>query len=150
MNKTRYYSAPADGKNPIRYYVNEEKKTCTAMLENIPWDMLRTVNSFAKKSDAQFFYPEIMNEFIKNIPDKIVATAKCCELDEFNPETGCALARARVLEKLYKYRDDVMDQIGDYYYDLSCKALANSIHYRVRAESYNDEIDAIINETFNN
>lgn len=150
--KYRNYAGPVSGKNSIKYYVNEEKKTCTAVLENIPWDMSETARSFVNKTPGAFgfFNVVLMDKFIKNIPDKITATAKCSELDEFNSETGCALARARVLEKLYKYRGEVMDQISDYYYDISCKAMSNSIHYQGRAEDYNEEIDAIINETFNN
>lgn len=34
--KSRSYVGPMSGKNPIKYYVNEEKKICVATLDYIP------------------------------------------------------------------------------------------------------------------
>lgn len=98
--------------NHINYMVNEEKRTCTAYLEDVRDGMSRMVN----KRLAHFglhgimFYPnsfdgkDFLTAVVDDIPDKVVATVRCSPEDEFNPETGCALARARLLKKMYNYR----------------------------------------------
>lgn len=101
-----------DNDNHINYVVNEEKRTCTAYLEGVRDGMKIMV----QKRLAHFglggimFYPnssdgkDFLTAVINDIPDKVVATVRCSPEDEFNPETGCALARARLLRKMYDYR----------------------------------------------
>lgn len=101
-----------DNGNHIKYVVNEEKRTCTAYLEDVRNGMMTMVN----KRLAHFglhgirFYPnsfdgkDFLTAVVDDIPDKVVVTVRCSPEDEFNPETGCALARARLLKKLYDYR----------------------------------------------
>ena len=101
-----------DNDNHINYVVNEEKRTCTAYLEDVQDGMKTMVN----KRLAHFglhgirFYPnsfdgkDFLTAVVGDIPDKVVVTVRCSPEDEFNPETGCALARVRLLKKLYDYR----------------------------------------------
>lgn len=110
--------------------------------------MDETVYAFTNKNNTYPFMYTDMDKFMEGIPDKITATAKCSDLDEFNAETGCALARTRVLEKLYRYRCKVMDRVSDYYQNLSYMANEVSYRYDLRAEDYSDIIDTTINETF--
>lgn len=104
-----------DNGNHINYVVNEEKRTCTAYLEDVRNGMMTMVN----KRLAHFglhgimLYPnsfdgkDFLTAIVDDIPDKVVVTVRCSPEDEFNPETGCSLARVRLLKKLYDYRHTV-------------------------------------------
>ena len=81
---------------------------------------------------------------VGDIPDKVVVTVRCSPEDEFNPETGCALARARLLEKMYDYRYTVaaraMNRItfsAVLFNELLCTC-------NERAMNYEDEENAIL------
>ena len=101
-----------DNGNHINYVVNEEKRTCTAYLEDVRngmWDMvnkrlvhfgLNGILLYPNSFDGKDFLTAVVDD----IPDKVVVTVRCSPEDEFNPETGCALARARLLKKMYNYR----------------------------------------------
>lgn len=101
-----------DNDNHINYVVNEEKCTCTAYLEDVQ-DGMKTM---VQKRLGHFglngimLYPnsfdgkDFLTAVVDDIPDKVVVTVRCSPEDEFNPETGCALARARLLRKMYDYR----------------------------------------------
>lgn len=101
-----------DNDNHINYVVNEEKRTCTAYLEDVREGMLHMVNKRLAHVglDGIVFYPkssdgkDFLTAVAVGIPDKVVVTVRCSPEDEFNPETGCALARARLLRKMYDYR----------------------------------------------
>ena len=104
-----------DNDNHINYVVNEEKRTCTAYLEDVRNGMCHMVD---KRLDlvglrTSVWYPrsphsydgkDFLDAILGDIPDKVVVTVRCSPEDEFNPETGCALARARLLRKMYDYR----------------------------------------------
>ena len=101
-----------DNGNHINYVVNEEKRTCTAYLEDVRNGMMTMVNKRLAHFglDGIMFYPnsfdgkDFLTAVVGDIPDKVVVTVRCSPEDEFNPETGCALARVRLLKKLYDYR----------------------------------------------
>lgn len=101
-----------DNDNHINYVVNEEKRTCTAYLEDVQDGMMTMVNKRLVHVGLSgvMFYPnsfdskDFLTAIVDDIPDKVVATVRCSPEDEFNPETGCALARVRLLKKLYDYR----------------------------------------------
>ena len=101
-----------DNGNHINYVVNEEKRTCTAYLEDVRNGMMTMVNKRLAHFglDGIRFYPnsfdgkDFLTAVVGDIPDKVVVTVRCSPEDEFNPETGCALARVRLLKKLYDYR----------------------------------------------
>ena len=141
-----------DNGNHINYVVNEEKRTCTAYLEDVRngmWDMVskRLVHAGL---DGIVFYPnsfdgkDFLTAITDGIPDKVVVTVRCSPEDEFNSETGCALARVRLLKKLYDYR-----------YMVAVRAMNRLTFARVffnelrcicdnRAMNYENEEDAIL------
>ena len=141
-----------DNGNHINYVVTEEKRTCTAYLEDVRngmWDMVskRLVHVGL---DGIVFYPnsfdgkDFLTAITDGIPDKVVVTVRCSPEDEFNSETGCALARVRLLKKLYDYR-----------YMVAVRAMNRLTFARVffnelrcicdnRAMNYENEEDAIL------
>ena len=104
-------------RNYIEYYVNPEKQVVTAVLIGVRKEMM---NMFEKKfANAGFSaYPDdwclggasapaALRDAMKTIPDKITASATCAPEDEFDTEVGCNIARMRLLQKLYYYREKV-------------------------------------------
>lgn len=98
-------------RNYIEYYVNPEKQVVTAVLTGVRVEMM---TMFEKKFNGYGFSaytslwdstPAALIEAMKNIPDKITASATCAPEDEFNTEFGCNIARMRLLQKLYYYRE---------------------------------------------
>lgn len=101
-------------RNYIEYYVNPEKRVVTAVLIGVRKEML---DMFEKKC-LQYGFSACSGEWIfggtsalyeamKTIPDKIIASATCAPEDEFDTEVGCNIARMRLLQKLYYYREKV-------------------------------------------
>ena len=141
-----------DNGNHINYVVNEEKRTCTAYLEDVRNGMMAMVDKrlghfglggimiYPNSFDGKDFLTAVVGD----IPDKVVVTVRCSPEDEFNPETGCALARARLLEKMYDYRYTVaaraMNRItfsAVLFNELLCTC-------NERAMNYEDEENAIL------
>ena len=104
-------------RNYIQYYVNPEKRVVTAVLIGVRKEMM---NMFEKKfANAGFSaYPDewflggasapsALHDAMKTIPNKITASATCAPEDEFDTEVGCNIARMRLLQKLYYYREKV-------------------------------------------
>ena len=101
-------------RNYIEYYVNPEKQVVTAVLIGARKEMK---DMFEKKfANAGFSaYPDkwflgrtsALYDAMKTIPDKITASATCAPEDEFDTEVGCNIARMRLLQKLYYYREKV-------------------------------------------
>lgn len=141
-----------DNDNHINYVVNEEKRTCTAYLEDVQDGMKTMVQKRLGHFglDGIMIYPnsfdgkDFLTAVVDDIPDKVVVTVRCSPEDEFNPETGCALARARLLRKMYDYR-----------YTVTARAMNRLALVRVffadlcstcdeRAMNYENEEDAIL------
>ena len=141
-----------DNGNHINYVVNEEKHTCTAYLEDVRNGMMTMVQKRLTRVglDGIMIYPnsfdgkDFLTAVVGDIPDKVVVTVRCNPEDEFNPETGCALARVRLLKKLYDYR-----------YTVAARAMNRLTLARVffadllstcdeRAMNYENEEDAIL------
>ena len=141
-----------DNGNHINYVVNEEKRTCTAYLEDVRNGMRDMVSKRLTRVglDGIMIYPnsfdgkDFLTAVVGDIPDKVVVTVRCNPEDEFNPETGCGLARARLLKKLYDYRFTVtaraMNRIT-----LARVFFANLLSTcDERAMNYENEEDAIL------
>ena len=139
--------------NHINYVVNEEKRTCTAYLEYVRNGMMTMVSKRLSHFGLGgiMFYPnsfdgkDFLTAVVDDIPDKVVVTVRCSPEDEFNPETGCALARSRLLRKMYDYRYTVaartmnrLTLVGIFFADL-CST------FDERAMNYENEEDAILN-----
>lgn len=141
-----------DNNNHINYMVNEEKRTCTAYLEDVQNGMITMVDKRLKHLGLHGirFYPnsfdgkDFLTAVVDDIPDKVVVTVRCSPEDEFNPETGCALARVRLLKKLYDYRYAVavraMNRLtfANVFFNELCCICDN------RAMNYENEEDAIL------
>lgn len=101
-----------DNDNHINYVVNEEKRTCTAYLKDVRIGMKIMVSKRLVHVglNGTMFYPnsfdskDFLEAVVADVPDKVVVTVRCSPEDEFSPETGCALARVRLLQKMYDYR----------------------------------------------
>lgn len=141
-----------DNDNHIIYVVNEEKRTCTAYLEDVRNGMLTMADKRLRHYGLNGirFYPnsfdgkDFLTAITDDIPDKVVVTVRCSPEDEFNPETGCALARARLLRKMYDYRYTVavraMNRLtlsAVFFNELLCTC-------NDRAVNYENEEDAIL------
>ena len=107
-------------RNYIEYYVNPEKQVVTAVLIGMRKEM---ANMFEKKFMNAGFSAyrnewflgrtSALYEAMKTIPDKITASATCAPEDEFDTEVGCNIARMRLLQKLYYYREKVACILSD-------------------------------------
>ena len=101
-------------RNYIEYYVNPEKQVVTAVLIGVRKEMTdmfeKKFNNagFSARSDVWFLgETSALHDAMKTIPDKIIASATCAPEDEFDTEVGCNIARMRLLQKLYYYREKV-------------------------------------------
>ena len=114
-------------RNYIEYYVNPEKLVVTAVLIGVRKEMK---DMFEKKfANAGFSaYPDkwflggasALYDAMKTIPDKIIASATCAPEDEFDVEFGCNIARMRLLQKLYYYREKVASILSVNLSSLEC------------------------------
>ena len=101
-------------RNYIEYYVNPEKQVVTAVLIGVRKEMMNMFEKkclqygFSARSDVWFLgETSALHDAMKTIPDKIIASATCAPEDEFDTEVGCNIARMRLLQKLYYYREKV-------------------------------------------
>ena len=101
-------------RNYIEYYVNPEKQVVTAVLIGVRKEMTDMFEKkclqygFSARSDVWFLgETSALHDAMKTIPDKIIASATCAPEDEFDTEVGCNIARMRLLQKLYYYREKV-------------------------------------------
>ena len=101
-------------RNYIEYYVNPEKQVVTAVLIGVRKEMMNMFEKkfanagFSARSDIWFLgETSALHDAMKTIPDKIIASATCAPEDEFDTEVGCNIARMRLLQKLYYYREKV-------------------------------------------
>lgn len=140
-------------RNYIEYYVNEEKKTVTAVLTSVRKEM---ANMFEKKFMNAGFSAyrnewflgrtSALYEAMKTIPDKIVATATCAPEDDFNVEFGCSLARMRLIEKLYTYRERVSYDLAVKIGMIQCALMDYSEFCGIKIENLMEDIDITLSE----
>ena len=140
-------------RNYIEYYVNEEKKTVTAVLTGVRQEMS---NMFEKKfANAGFSAlgnawllgrTKALPDVMKFVPDKLVATATCAPEDDFDVEFGCSLARMRLIEKLYKYRERVSYDLAVKVGMLQCALLDYNEFCGIKIENLMEDIDITLSE----
>ena len=107
-------------RNYIEYYVNPEKQVVTAVLIGVRKEMTdmfekKFMNAGFSAYRNEWFLgrTSALYEAMKTIPDKITASATCAPEDEFDTEVGCNIARMRLLQKLYYYREKVACILSD-------------------------------------
>lgn len=108
----------------IIYNVNEEKRTISARVMNIKY-------AFPAESAADV---AMAIHSICDVPDKVVAVAKCDVRDTFNVEKGKTIARLKLLRKIKKYELSCVRRLMKYY----SRNYANAIAELKRYESAYD------------
>ena len=143
-------------RNYIEYYVNPEKQVVTAVLIGVRKEM---ANMFEKKfANAGFSAyrnewflgrTSALYEAMKTIPDKITASATCAPEDEFDTEVGCNIARIRLLQKLYYYREKVACILSDNIGLLGCLLSDYEDFCSTKQFELEDAINDVISENNN-
>ena len=140
-------------RNYIEYYVNPEKQVVTAVLIDVRKEM---ANMFEKKFMNAGFSAyrnewfldrtSALYEAMKTIPDKITASATCAPEDEFDTEIGCNIARMRLLQKLYYYREKVACILSDNIGLLGCLLSEYEDFCSIKQFELEDAINDVIAE----
>lgn len=140
-------------RNYIEYYVNPEKQVVTAVLIDVRKEM---ANMFEKKFMNAGFSAyrnewflnrnSALHEAMKTIPDKIIASATCAPEDEFDTKVGCNIARMRLLQKLYYYRERVSYDLAVKVGMLQCALMDYSEFCGVKIENLMEDIDITLSE----
>ena len=84
----------------IKYVVNEEKRTVTAILDGTKFDCVNRINNKLHNTGWEIDKYDVQDKYL--MPDKFVATVRCDERDEFNVDFGKSRARKIVLDNYYK------------------------------------------------
>ena len=140
-------------RNYIEYYVNPEKQVVTAVLIGVRKEM---ANMFEKKFMNAGFSAyrnewflgrtSALYEAMKTIPDKITASATCAPEDEFDTEVGCNIARMRLLQKLYYYREKVACTLSNNIGLLDCLLSDYEDFCSIKQFELEDAINGVITE----
>lgn len=83
----------------IKYVVNEEKRTVTAILEGTQFDAVNRINNRMHNTDWEINSYDVPDKFL--MPNKFVTTVKCDERDEFDVKFGMERAKKVVLDNYY-------------------------------------------------
>lgn len=84
----------------IKYVVNEEKRSVTAILEGTKFDAVNRINNRLRETDWEIDPYGALSKFL--MPNKFVATVKCDERDVFNEQFGRDRAKKVVMDNYYK------------------------------------------------
>lgn len=140
-------------RNYIEYYVNEEKKTVTAVLTGVRQEMMNMFEKkfanagFSARPDCWLYgNNDALFDVMKFVPDKLVATATCAPEDEFDVEFGCSLARMRLIEKLYKYRERVSYDLAAKIGLLQCALMDYNEFCGIKIDTLEENIDTTLAE----
>ena len=84
----------------MKYYINEEKRTVTAVME-VNEDAI--FDYLDKKWNINLYFSKESKELkALYMPTKFVGVARCVEEDVFDPNIGKRIAREKALNKYYK------------------------------------------------
>ena len=140
-------------RNYIEYYVNEEKKTVTAVLTGVRQEMSNMFEKkfanagFSARPDCWLYSSnDALFGVMKFVPDKLVATATCAPEDEFDVEFGCSLARMRLIKKLYKYRERVSYDLAVKVGMIQCALMDYNEFCGIKIENLMEDIDITLSE----
>lgn len=87
----------------IKYIINEEKRTVTAILEGTKFDCINHINKKLRDTKWEIDKWDAPKEYM--MPEKFVATVHCDERDEFDVEFGKKRAKKIVLDNRRKSMD---------------------------------------------
>ena len=82
----------------FRYFINEEKRTIVAVLDNCEGDLGERIRKVLKRHNTNFRYYESKTE----MPDVFRGKARCNPQDTWDEAIGKKLAKERALEKYEK------------------------------------------------
>ena len=94
------YSENTQPKSKIRYYIDEDKQTVVAVMDDCEYDAIDVLQKMGIRKITHDGYN--MDKFMMNTSYR--GKAKCSPDDEWNEEYGMALARNRMLENYYRGR----------------------------------------------
>ena len=89
-------------KQKINYYINEEKRTVTAVLRVGQYEVLEDISNVIDKAFAPSFSAFILRNTPHKVTGKYVGVATCHVDDEWDVETGKKIARLRALRSYMK------------------------------------------------
>lgn len=95
----------------IKYVVNEEKRTVTAILENTQFDCVNRINNKLHNTKWEIEKWNAPKEYL--MPARFVATVHCDERDDFDAEFGKERAKKVVLDNYYKSMDKHLAKFVD-------------------------------------
>jgi len=147
-------------RNPIQYFVNEQKGVVVAKMDNVHDDCIEicdAVLSKALRSGTFKLLPSFValvkynqKEYLEkaNIADTLVTKARCNydSGDVFDEEHGKSLARARLLEQLFFIRYNVLINVTNELFSIG-DAFAEAAEYNLsRSEDMADFIEATVEQ----
>ena len=88
----------------IHYYINKEKRTIVATMENCEFDAIKVLDKMGLFNVSYNGYN--LDKFMMNSIYRGKAT--CSILDEWNEEVGIQIARNRMLAKYYRARTSAL------------------------------------------
>lgn len=122
MNETKVTGIIMDGTqccsqkgSKIRYYINEEKRTVVAVLDNVETEVIEEVKPFFPMTIS---WSEMSKFALKPI---YRGKAVCHEDDEWDVEVGKRIARNRMLTNFYADRFNALWKFNDYLDDIKRK-----------------------------
>ena len=127
------YSENVQPKSKIRYYIDEEKRTVVAVMDDCEYDAIDVLQKMGIRKITHDGYN--MDKFMMNTSYR--GKAKCSPDDEWDEKYGMALARNRMLENYYRGRamalmkaetvlQNILEEIGsridyaDYRFNMAC------------------------------
>ena len=94
------YSENVQPKSKIRYYIDEEKRTVVAVMDDCEYDAIDVLQKMGIRKITHDGYN--MDKFMMNTSYR--GKSKCSPDDEWDEEEGMRIARNRMLEKYYRAR----------------------------------------------
>lgn len=94
------YSENVQPKSKIRYYIDEEKRTVVAVMDDCEYDAIDVLQKMGIRKITHNGYN--LDKFMMNT--SYCGKAKCSPDDEWDEKYGMALARNRMLENYYRSR----------------------------------------------
>lgn len=100
LTKEHKYYENAESKSKIRYYIDEEKRTVVAVMDDCEYDAIDVLQKMGIRKITHDGYN--MDKLMMNTSYR--GKAKCSPDDEWDEEYGMALARNRMLANYYRGR----------------------------------------------
>ena len=89
-------------KSNIHYYVNEQKRTVAAVMDNARQELINELRSINSKFNILYwFHKEFINLIDTNMKSTYKGKSYCQPEDKFNLELGMKIAREHMLAKYY-------------------------------------------------